>query len=80
MTETDTLSEVLDLAAAHFRLPRERLRPDDDFFATLRLDSLKALELLSRLEAHFAVELPDWEMQGVTDFRTLAAKIHARRG
>jgi acyl carrier protein len=80
MTESDTLSEILDLAAAHFRLPRERLRPDDDFFVTLRLDSLKALDLLSRLETHFAVELPDWEMQGVTDFRTLAAKIHARRG
>jgi acyl carrier protein len=80
MTESDTLHEILDLASVHFRLPRERLQPDDDFFATLRLDSLKALDLLSRLEAHFGVELPDWEMQGVSDFRTLAAKIHARRG
>jgi len=24
------------------------------------------------------VELPDYELQGVTDFRTLAAKIQAR--
>lgn len=80
MSETRTLEEILDLAATHFRKPRETLRPDDDFFAALALDSLKALDLLSRLEAHFGVELPDWEMQGVTDFRTLAAKIHARRG
>jgi len=80
MTESQTLERILDLAAAHFRLPRERLRPDDDLFATLGLDSLKALDLLSRLEAHFGVELPDWEMQGVADFRTLASKIHARRG
>ena len=80
MTESQTLDEILDLAAGHFRLPRERLRPDDDFFATLALDSLKALDLLSRLEAHFGIELPDWEMQGVSDFRTLASKIHARRG
>jgi len=79
MTET-TLAEILDLAAAHFRLPRERLAADDDFFAALGLDSLKALDLLSRLEAHFGVELPDWELQGVTDFRTLAERIHARRG
>jgi len=75
-----TLAEVLDLAAAHFRRPRESLKPDDDLFATLGLDSLRALDLLSRLEAHFGVELPDWEMQGVSDFRTLAEKIHARRG
>ncbi len=80
MTETKTLDEILDLAASHFRVPRERLRADDDFFATLGIDSLKALDLLSRLESHFHVELPDWELQGVTDFRTLAAKIHARRG
>ena len=80
MTESQTLDEILDLAAGHFRLPRERLHPDDDFFAALALDSLKALDLLSRLEAHFGIELPDWEMQGVSDFRTLASKIHARRG
>jgi acyl carrier protein len=80
MTETKTLDEILELAAAHFRVPREKLRPDEDFFSVLGLDSLKALDLLSRLESHFDVELPDWEMQGVTDFRTLAAKIHARRG
>jgi hypothetical protein len=30
------------------------------------------------LENHFHVELPDYELQGVTDFRTLAAKIQAR--
>lgn len=80
MTESQTLDEILDLASGHFRLPRERLRPDDDFFAALGLDSLKALDLLSRLETHFGIELPDWEMQGVSDFRTLASKIHARRG
>jgi acyl carrier protein len=80
VTESQTLDEILDLAARHFRLPRERLHPDDDFFAALKLDSLRALDLLSRLEAHFGIELPDWEMQGVTDFRTLASKIHVRRG
>ena len=79
-TAEQTLDEILDLAAAHFDVPRGELDPDDDFFAALGIDSLKALELLTRLERQFAVELPDYEMHDVTDFRTLAERIHARLG
>ncbi len=73
-----TLNEVLALASTHFKVPRETLAPDDDFFQKLGIDSLQALELLTRLENHFHVELPDYELQGVTDFRTLADRIQAR--
>ncbi len=73
-----TLDEVLALAAAHFKVPRETLAPDDDFFRKLGIDSLQALDLLTRLEHHFNVELPDYELQGVNDFRTLAERIQAR--
>jgi len=73
-----TLDEILTLAARHFKVPREKLSPDDDFFQTLGVDSLQTLDLLTRLENHFHVELPDYELQGVTDFRTLAGKIQAR--
>jgi acyl carrier protein len=73
-----TLEEILNLAAAHFKVPREKLRPDDDFFKTLGIDSLQTLDLLTRLENHFRVELPDYELQGVSDFRTLADRIRAR--
>jgi acyl carrier protein len=69
---------ILDLASKHFNVERGKLSPDDDFFATLQIDSLQALELLTRLENHFGVELPDYEMQGVSDFRTLASRIQAR--
>jgi acyl carrier protein len=73
-----TIDEVLDLAAAHFGIPRGTLQPDDDFFEVLGIDSLKALDLLTRLERHFGIELPDYEIQGVADFRTLADRIHSR--
>ena len=73
-----TLEEILDLAATQFKVPREKLTPDDDFFKTLGIDSLQALDLLTRLEHHFNVELPDYELQGVSDFRTLAGRIQAR--
>lgn len=74
----ETTEEVLRLAAAHFRVPREKLAPEDDFFKKLGIDSLQALDLLTRLENHFHIELPDYELQGVSDFRTLAERIQAR--
>ena len=77
-TLQDTLGEVLNLAAAHFKVPREQLSPDDDFFKKLGIDSLQALDLLTRIEHHFHVEFPDYELQGVSDFRTLAQRIQAR--
>ncbi|MCS6804907.1 MAG: acyl carrier protein [Acidobacteriota bacterium] len=70
--------EVLTLAATHFNVPRHQLRPEDDMFAVLGIDSLQALELLTRLEHHFHIELPDYELQGVSDFRALAERIHTR--
>jgi len=79
MTDTDrTLAEILDLAASHFKVPREKIKADDDFFKTLGINSLQALDLLTRLEQHFHIELPDYELQGVSDFRALAGRIQAR--
>jgi acyl carrier protein len=73
-----TTDEILGLAAAHFKVPREQLRADDDFFKTLGINSLQALDLLTRIEQHFHIELPDYELQGVSDFRTLAERIQSR--
>lgn len=77
-TQEQTLEEILSLAAQHFSVPREKLSADDDFFEKLGINSLQALELLTRLENHFQIELPDYELQGVADFRTLAERIQAR--
>ncbi len=77
-TTEQTLEEVLKLAATHFKVARKQLTPDDDFFQKLGIDSMQALELLTRLENHFGIELPDYEMQGVSDFRTLAERIQSR--
>jgi acyl carrier protein len=77
-TPEQTLEEVLSLAAVNFKVPREKLAADDDFFKTLGIDSLQTLDLLTKLENHFHVELPDYELQGVSDFRTLASRIQAR--
>jgi acyl carrier protein len=73
-----TTDQILDLAAVHFKVPREQLTPDDDFFKKLGINSLQALDLLTRIEQHFHIELPDYELQGVSDFRTLAERIQSR--
>ncbi|MBV9183147.1 MAG: acyl carrier protein [Acidobacteria bacterium] len=77
-SEQQTVEEILDLAATQFKVPRESLSADDDFFHKLKIDSMQALSLLTRLEQHFHIELPDYELQGISDFRTLAQRIQAR--
>jgi len=77
-TLEQTTEEVLGLAAKHFGVPRTQLAADDDFFKKLGINSLQALDLLTRVEMHFRIELPDYELQGVSDFRTLAERIQAR--
>ena len=77
-TLEQTTQEILDLASKHFNVPAGSLSPDDDFFEKLGIDSLQTLEMLSRLENHFGIELPDYEVQGVSDFRTLASRVQSR--
>lgn len=73
-----TLQQLLQLASQHFQVSTDELNPDDDFFKKFKINSLQALDLLTKLENHFNVELPDYELQGVSDFRTLAERIQSR--
>ncbi len=77
-TIEQTTEEILNLAATHFNFPRAELQASDDFYKKLGIDSLQAQELLTRLEYHFGVEVPDYEAQSVSDFHTLATRIQAR--
>jgi len=77
-TLEQTTQEILDLAVKQFKVAPGSLKADDDFYKKLGIDSLQALELLSRLENHFKIELPDYEVQGVSDFKTLAERVQSR--
>ena len=77
-TLQQTTQEILQLAAKQFKVAEGSLKPEDDFYKKLGIDSLQALELLSRIENHFHIELPDYEVQGVSDFKTLAERIQSR--
>ncbi len=74
-----TQEELVQMAAKHFKVEAAEISLDDDIFRKFKINSLQVLELLTQLENHFNVELPDYELQGVSDFRTLSERIHARR-
>jgi acyl carrier protein len=74
----ETLTQILQMASERFQIPLSQLSGDDDFFEKLGINSLQALDLLTQLENHFSIELPDYELQGVTDFRTLAERVDSR--
>jgi acyl carrier protein len=74
-----TLDELLDLAGKRFKKERSALLPEGDVFESLGVDSMQMLELLSELESHFDVEIPDYELRDVRTFTQLAACIDKRR-
>ena len=76
-TMEQTTNEILDLAANHFKFPRADLQPGDDFYKKLGIDSLQALELLSAWNTLWR-GASYYEVQGVSDFHTLATRIQAR--
>lgn len=77
--EMPIAEKLMELAAKRFRVDKQRLTADQDFFKGLGIDSVQAMELLTDLEDEFDVEIPDYELQGVTTFLGLAALIRARQ-
>lgn len=78
MSSHDILPRLIDLAKNRYGKRNIELRPTDDFFDALGIDSVDAMSLLSALESTFGVEIPDYEVQDVRTFEELAAVI-ARR-
>ena len=73
-----TVSKLMELAGKRFNVSASTLKPEDDFFEKLGINSLQALNLLSDLEQAFDVEIPDYELQGVKTFSSLATLIEKR--
>jgi acyl carrier protein len=66
------------VAAARYRRDAGALRPEDDIFLALDIDSVEALELVSALELEFGVEIPDHELLSVRTLGQLAAVLEGR--
>ena len=78
MTAASIESRLLDLAAKRFGKDRASLTATDDMFDKLGIDSFQAMELMTDVEEEFDVEIPDYELKGVTTFVALAGVIGKR--
>lgn len=74
-----TFERLARVAAARYGREVDSLRPDDDLFASLDIDSVEALELVSALELEFGVEIPDHELLSVRSLAQLAQAIDRGR-
>lgn len=77
--QASTFERLARFAAARYRRDADSLRPDDDLFASLDIDSVEALELVSALELEFGVEIPDHELLSVRSLGQLAQAIDRGR-
>ncbi len=78
MTKKDIVPRLIELAAKRFSKDPTGIAPADDMFEKLGIDSFQAMELLTDLEEEFEVEIPDYELKGVTTFVGLAEVIGRR--
>lgn len=73
-----TLDRLRQAAAVRFGPVVTGLAADADLFDALDIDSLQALDLLTDLERAFGVEIPDYELQGVTTLAGLVDVLERR--
>lgn len=76
---TDLMTTLGRLATQRFGPRAANLGPHDDLFEALGIDSLQALDLLTDLEEAFGIEIPDYEVRGVTTLAGLGEVIGRRR-
>ncbi len=72
------VNRLLTLARERFGERANNLQPGDDLYEALRIDSMEAMDLLTALEEEFDVEIPDYELQGVRTFASIAQIVEHR--
>lgn len=75
---SEIFTTITKLTAEKFNLGEQELKPDDDIFETLQINSVDVLSLLTDLENHFSIEIPDYELQDVRSFAELTQVISDR--
>lgn len=72
------LARLMELARERFGARAATLQPGDDLYEALDIDSMQAMDLLTSLEEVFDIEIPDYELQGVRTFASIAEIVERR--
>ena len=74
-----TFQRLALVAARRYARDADSLRPEDDVFVALDIDSVEALEFVTELEREFGVEIPDHELLSIRSLGQLAGAIERAR-
>jgi acyl carrier protein len=78
MTHDEITEKLLAIAKRRFGARADALTAGDDLYASLQIDSMQAMDLLTVVESTFDVEIPDYELASVRTLGSIATLI-ARR-
>jgi acyl carrier protein len=77
MTQTADLQmeELRDMVAEVLELEPEELTDDGDFMEDYKADSLRAIEILARIDKRYKVEIPQSELPTLRNLRAVHAAL-----
>jgi acyl carrier protein len=77
---TDHMEELREIVAEVLELETEELANDGDFVYDYGADSLRAIEILARIEKRYNVEIPQAELPNMTDLQAVYGVVAQRAG
>jgi len=63
--------KLIELIVGKFRVDSQTLKPGDDIFLKLGINSLQALDLLYQVEVEFDVSIQDSQLKDIRTFQNL---------
>ena len=79
---TDQLEQLRELVAEVLEIETDELTDTGDFVEEYEADSLRAIEILARIDKRFRIEIPQEELPGLTNLRAVheAVQRHTAGG
>jgi acyl carrier protein len=67
--------KIIDICLDVIEMERHEIGLDDEFRAFSQIDSLKALDLMTALERHFKIKLPERELREFVSINSVVAVV-----